>query len=249
MDRVHRVRRSAWAFIPARGGSKGIPLKNIALLGGRPLLDYASRAALASGCFERIVCSTDHPTIAQRARELGLEVDVRPAELASDTATTQAAILEWLARQGGWELPEFIFVVEPTSPFLRPADIRLLLERFDADIDAVSAQTVALPPHTHHAWNQRRLEGGYVRFAFAERKAVNFKQEKPILYIFGNLLACRTACLLAGQGLFDEPSVGVEIERPYDVNIDYPDDMNLAEALLRTGMVDLPHMSSVTDLD
>lgn len=239
--------RRAWAFIPARGGSKGIPLKNISPLGGRPLLDYASRAALASGCFERIVCSTDHPLIAARARELGLEVDARPAELAGDAATTQAAMLEWLSRQAGQELPEFIFVVEPTSPFLRADDIRALLERFRADVEAVSAQTVALPPHTHHAWNQRRMEGDRVSFAFAERKTVNFKQEKPILYIFGNLLACRTAKLLAGHGLFDEPSAGVRIEWPYDVNIDYPDDMRLAEALLHAGMVDLPHMRSVVD--
>lgn len=234
--------RRAWAFIPARGGSKGIPLKNIALLGGRPLLDYASRAALASGCFERVVCSTDHPLIAARARELGLEVDARPAELSGDVITTQAVMLEWLSRQVDQVLPEFIFVVEPTSPFLRADDIRALLEKFSAAVEAVSAQTVALPPHTHHAWNQRRMEGDRVCFAFSERKTVNFKQEKPILYIFGNLLACRTTKLLAGHGLFDEPSVGVRIEWPYDVNIDYPEDMRLAEALLQAGEVVLPHM-------
>ena len=68
-----------WAVVPARGGSKSIPRKNLLTLDGRPLLDYCVRAAQASRRFVRIFCSTDDSVIAARAHELGIEVDARPA--------------------------------------------------------------------------------------------------------------------------------------------------------------------------
>ena len=75
---------SAWALIPARGGSKSIPRKNLALIAGMPMLDYGLRAAQAAGCFERIVCSTDNDEIAAHAERLGASVDRRPVQLAGD---------------------------------------------------------------------------------------------------------------------------------------------------------------------
>ena len=74
-----------WGLVPARSGSKSVALKNLALLGGRPLLDYGVLAARQAG-LERIVCSTDGPEIAARSRELGIVVDDRPTELAGDEA-------------------------------------------------------------------------------------------------------------------------------------------------------------------
>lgn len=231
----------SWAFVPARGGSKAIPLKNLADLGGRPLMDYCIEAAKSSGIFERIICSTEHAGIAEHARALGIEHDQRPLDLCGDEVSTRAVILEFLQRHRD-DLPDLLFIVEPTSPFLRPRDIAALLEEMRRNTAAVTGQTVARPPHTHHAWNQREMRDGQVRFIFEERKKVFAKQNKPVLYIFGNLIACRAAELLAGGDVFAEPSVGVEIEWPYDINIDYPNDLILANALLAAGLVNLPHI-------
>jgi len=233
----------AWAFIPARGGSKSIPLKNMANLGGRPLLDYCVLAAKSSGCLERIVCSTEHPRIAERAAFHGIEHDNRPLDLCGDEVSTKAVLVEFLARNAD-QLPDLIFIVEPTSPFMRPQDITRLYDRMASDAGAVSGQTVAKPPHTHHAWNQREMKDGWVRFIFEQRKKVSAKQNKPPLYVFGNLIACRASALLTGADVFAEPSAGVEIEWPYDVNIDHPQDLLLANILLGAGIVHLPHIRS-----
>jgi len=233
----------AWAFIPARGGSKSIPLKNMADLGGRPLLDYCVLAAIRSGCFERIVCSTEHPRVAERAAFLGIEHDNRPLDLCGDEVSTRAVLVEFLARNAD-PLPDLIFIVEPTSPFLRPEDITRLYDRLASDAVAVSGQTVVKPPHTHHAWNQREMKDGWVRFIFEQRKKVYAKQNKPPLYVFGNLIACRASALMTGADVFAEPSAGVEIEWPYDVNIDNPQDLLLANILLGSGIVHLPHIRS-----
>lgn len=231
----------AWAFVPARGGSKAIPLKNLADLGGRPLMDYSILAAKSSGIFERIVCSTEHPEIAARAVELNIEHDQRPVALCSDETSTRSVIYEFLSRQT--ELPDFLFIVEPTSPFLRAEDIRRLWDKILAYPEAKSGQTICKPPHTHHAWNQRSFENDRVSFIFEERKTVHAKQNKPDLYIFGNVIACRVSAILANEDVFAEPSIGVTIEWPYDINIDYPNDLLLANILLSSGIVHLPHLS------
>ncbi len=233
----------SWAFIPARGGSKSIPLKNLAILGGRPLMDYCVEAAKASGVFERILCSTDHPDIALRACHLGIEHDMRPTALGGDAISTKVVIQEFLTRCEG-PLPDLLFIVEPTSPFLRPKDITALQSRMEQCPDAVSGLTVAQPPHTHHAWNQRQMTNGTVRFIFEERKQVFAKQHKPTLFIFGNVIACRVSSLLLGADVFAEPTAAVEIERPYDMNIDDPDDLVMAKALLAAEAVKLPHISA-----
>lgn len=208
-------------------------------------MDYCVEAAKASGVFERIICSTDHDGIARNAMELGIEYDRRPAELGGDEASTKAVILEFLGRHQA-SLPDLVFIVEPTSPFLRPGDIAALQERMEQNPEAVTGLTLARPPHTHHAWNQREMRNGLVRFIFEERKQVFAKQNKPVLHIFGNVIACRVAGLLAGGDVFAEPTAGVEIERPYDINIDDPEDLVLANALLAAGAVKLPHVRALS---
>jgi CMP-N-acetylneuraminic acid synthetase len=191
--------------------------------------------------FERIICSTEHEGIARHAIELGIERDLRPVDLAGDEVSTKAVILEFLRRHQE-DLPDLLFIVEPTSPFLRPADIIALRDRMEQSPEAMTGLTVARPPHTHHAWNQREMLDGLVRFIFEERKQAHAKQNKPVLFIFGNVIACRVSGLLTGGDVFAEPSVGVEIERPYDINIDDPDDLALANALLVARAVKLAHM-------
>src|SRR5689334_7988907 len=81
------------AVVPARGGSKSVPLKNIKLLGGRPLLDYTVETALKSKSIDKLVVSTDHDAIARAAKSAGAKVMMRPPELSTDEARTEGALL------------------------------------------------------------------------------------------------------------------------------------------------------------
>lgn len=126
----------AIALIPARGGSKRIPNKNIKLFNGKPIIAYSIAAARESGCFERIIVSTDDSDIARVAVSCGAEVPfVRPADISDDYATTLDVIkhaLHWLDACG--EMPEHLCTLYATAPFLEAEAISkaLLLLRQDA---------------------------------------------------------------------------------------------------------------------
>lgn len=113
------------AIIPARGGSKRIPGKNRRDFCGAPMLSYPIKAALASGCIERVIVSTDDHAIADIARQYGAEVPfVRPKELSDDYTGTTAVIrhaLAWLKSQN--ELPEYACCLYATTPLLQPQDL------------------------------------------------------------------------------------------------------------------------------
>jgi len=111
--------------IPARGGSKGVPRKNIRMINGKPLLSYALSAALESGVIERVVVSTEDKEIAEIARNFGAEVIDRPLALASDSATNESVMnhaLEVVEKEGYH--PDFIALIQCTSPLLVKETIR-----------------------------------------------------------------------------------------------------------------------------
>lgn len=225
-----------WALVPARGGSKSIPRKNLALLGGRPLLDYGITAAQGSGRCNRIICSTDDREIGNRAVELGIEVDWRPDYLATDEAAVADVAREFLKRQP--TKPEILILVQPTSPFLQSKDINDLLDLLLSYPSANSGQTICPIPHNYHAWNQRLVEDEFIRFMHAkERSKAYNKQLKPRVFCFGNLVAVRSVALLDGMDFFAEPSVGSTIKWPYNLDVDSPDDLKLAEAILSATLV------------
>jgi pseudaminic acid cytidylyltransferase len=113
------------AVIPARGGSKRIPRKNIKPFAGKPIIAYSIEAALESKLFDRVIVSTDDDEIAAVARNWGAEVPFRrPAELSDEYAGTSVVVahaVSWLAEQG--QAPEFICCIYATAPFLDPADL------------------------------------------------------------------------------------------------------------------------------
>ena len=234
-----------WALVPARGGSRSITLKNLATLGGRPLLDYGIAAAKASPRLQRIVCSTDSEPIAARARALGIDVTPRPSHLATDEAKVDDVAREFLASQPAVDRPDLIILIQPTSPFVLPSQIADLVDLLQARPDAASVHNVARVTHNHHAWNQRTLDtDGRVSFLFAaERKSARQKQQKPPLCVFGNLIAARTDALLRGEGFYAEPAYALAVDPPYDFDVDGPHDLEAAEALLASGAVRLDHLS------
>ncbi|HEX3679343.1 MAG TPA: acylneuraminate cytidylyltransferase [Galbitalea sp.] len=118
---------SVVAVVPARGGSKGVPGKNLKRVGGRSLVARAVDAALAATTIDRVLVSTDAAEIAAGARSAGAEVVDRPAEIAGDTASSEAAVLHALASLD--EQPEVVVFIQATSPFIDSADLDSAVRR------------------------------------------------------------------------------------------------------------------------
>jgi CMP-N,N'-diacetyllegionaminic acid synthase len=169
------VKKSALALIPARGGSKGVPGKNLAPVAGKPLVAWTLEAALASRSIAETVVSTDSDEIAAVARSLGAAVLERPAELARDDTPMQAVIDHARTR-----LPHDLFVLlQPTSPLRRPEHVDgavdLLVET-GADI----VVSVVELPHAFLPSSLMRLEEG--RLVPLDPGAPLLRQQKAALY-------------------------------------------------------------------
>ena len=127
---------SAVAFIPARGGSKGIPRKNLQLVNGVPLVARCIRAAIASDVFSEVFVSTEDPEIADVASQWGATVTRRPAVLALDSTTTEAVLDQWLETTTP---AESMFLLQCTCPFTDAMDLRRAAERLVSPVDSVFA--------------------------------------------------------------------------------------------------------------
>ena len=235
------VNEKAWALITARGGSKSVPLKNLAPLAGKPLLAWGLEAAQKSSGLERIFCSTDHDGIADFCRGRGVEIQPRPGRLSGDNVSSLDVILYFVetAQKEFGGLPEMLALLEPTSPFVKPEQIDACIRLLESDPGADSAQTVTTPPPNHHAYNQREiLDDGSMVFRFAEERTglVN-KQSKPKFYVHGNFRVMRTKSLLENRDIFGKRSLPMEIGRLDAMDVDGPEDFKWAEALIAAGLV------------
>ena len=219
--------------IPARGGSKGIPDKNLALLCGRPLLAYTADAAKQSRRLARTVVSTDSPAIATEARRLGLEVPfVRPDTLAADDTpmlpVVQHALQE--VRRGGFE-PDAIVLLQPTSPLRRAEHIDAavdLLERCGAD----SVVSVIEVPHQFNPVSVMALDGERLR-PFVGGTAPARRQDKPRLFARNGpaVLVSRSSTIDAGS-LYGNDCRPLMMRPEESLDIDSTWDLALAEYAL-----------------
>lgn len=147
------------AIIPARGGSKRIPRKNIRIFCGKPMLAYPIAAALASGVIDKVVVSTDDPEIAEVALKYGAEVPfMRPAQLADDLTGTSPVIRHTLTelQQLGWKL-DYCACIYATTPLLNSDIIRRLYEQLSAEARlCIYCRTFLLPDPTGDSANAIR---------------------------------------------------------------------------------------------
>ncbi|MDA2909530.1 acylneuraminate cytidylyltransferase family protein [Nitrospiraceae bacterium AH_259_D15_M11_P09] len=241
-DFIDRIRPGkTCGIIPARGGSKSVSLKNMHLLAGRPLIDNVIGAGKASNKLMGLICSTDHEGIAQRCREFGISVHDRPPALAKDESRMDEVVIELLESIGLQEgvLPEAVALLMPTSPFVLPSHIDRCVDLLLSNPSTNSVQTVTKMPHNYHAYNQRIVEDGRVRFAFPEeRSQCHNKQSKPAFYVFGNIVVTRTASILLHRGdLFATPSMALEIDPVYALDVDTASDFAVAEWYISSGQV------------
>jgi CMP-N-acetylneuraminic acid synthetase len=226
------------AVVPARGGSKGIPRKNLQLLAGRPLVAHAVQTGLATTRVSRVVCSTDDTEIADVARAAGAEVPfLRPAELAQDNSEDWVVFvhaLSWLAQHDAW-VPDLVVNLRPTSPMRTPTHvddaIQLLLE---TGADSVKAMCLARQ-HPHKMWLRRpdsRVEPFLkTPFRLARGPDVPRSQLEDIYWQNGVVDVTRREVIL-DRGVMIGPRVAGLVTQPEDsIDIDTPLDLALAELL------------------
>jgi len=229
------TRRRRIAIIPARGGSKGVPGKNLALVGGLSLLARAIGCAKESGLFDYVLVSTDDASIAEEGRRVGAAVPfLRPDALAGDKAAVIDAIRDALARlEAAGEAPfHLVALLEPTSPMRTPDILRRTVEAAESD-GADAAVTVSETPLRFHPLKQFELDAqGLARHAHpAAGQVVNRQELRPTYVRNGLCYAVRTSALAAGHGVLGTAPRAVLVEGPI-VNIDDPEDLALARRLL-----------------
>jgi CMP-N,N'-diacetyllegionaminic acid synthase len=219
--------KSFLAVIPARGGSVGVPRKNVRPLGGRPLLAWTIEVARQVPELDLVVVSTDDAEIAAVANGLGTRVIDRPAELATATARTEAALshaLDTLAPERSFD---FVVTLEPTAPFRRPATVSQCI-RAIVDRGASSALTV----RETRASLGRLVEGYFRRL---DPKAARRRQDRDPLYIETSTVYVTAVEHLRQTGsVVADDWLAVEIHEREAFDINTPSDFAMAEALLRT---------------
>ncbi len=214
------------AIIPARGGSKGVPLKNIREVAGRPLISYVIDACLHADSVDRVVVSTDHEQIAQVARECGAEVPfMRPAELAGDLVTLDPVVwhaVTTLEAAGGPPI-DVVLTIQPTAPLLSSATIeRSVRTLIEGGYDSV----LMIREHRHLYW--RRVNGRYEPM-FARR--VNRQELEPLFTEMGSVFASRRDIMRPDNRLGENIGhmIGPDDEA---LDIDTEIDLMLAELII-----------------
>ena len=145
------------AVIPARGGSKRIPRKNIKLFAGKPLIAYAIETALRSGIFNAVIVSTDDEEIAQTSLQLGAQVPfIRPAELADDHSPTVPVVAHAISQmQAGGFAPELVCCIYPGCPLMDPCDLRDGLALLESGCSAYAFPVLPFPAPIQRALRRR----------------------------------------------------------------------------------------------
>jgi N-acylneuraminate cytidylyltransferase len=226
----HRV----LALIPARGGSKGVPRKNVALLGGRPLISWAVGSARDSTLIDRLILSSDDPDIIEACTNEGCEVPfVRPAELASDQARSIDVVhhaMAWVEATGAGAY-DYLVLLQPTSPFRQAQDIDDCI-RACHERGAPSAVTVCEPSHSPY-WMYGMDEFGRLSPLLPPPPGASRRQDLPSAFLpNGAVYVARWSELRHADSFMLQGVLGVQMPVERSLDIDTPSDFRLAELLL-----------------
>ncbi len=226
-------------LIPARGGSKGFPRKNLHPVQGRPLIALTADAARASRRLDRVILSTDDGEIASAGRALGIETPfLRPAELALDTTPTLPVIQHALRFcDDAGDRFDAVCLLQPTSPMRTAADIDACVELLETSgADSVFSM-FAVPHHYNPHWVFEPDEQGRLRLATGEERIIPRRQELPPAYHReGSIYLTRRAVLVEGNSLYGKNIRGYLMNYgAAPVNIDHPGDIAALEQALARG--------------
>lgn len=231
------VTENILAVIPARGGSKGIPGKNIRSLCGRPLISYSCEAALASRHVTRTIVSTDDATIADIAASFGVEVPfMRCKELALDTTPTIDVLvdaLQWLKSNEGY-LPSIVVLLQPTTPLRTHHHIDEAIERLTRSAADSVVSVCAVPAHYHPDWQLKTVDGELRLFNDEPlTRIVRRRQDLSSTMIRNGAIYATRSEVIMQNSLYGAHCLAYEMPAELSVNIDTIADWQLAEAALR----------------
>lgn len=224
------------AIIPARGGSKGVPAKNIKLLNGKPLLAYTSEIALQSKQLTEVIVSTEDEQIGEVAKSLGIKVPfVRPMELAQDNTPTLDVIihaLQWYGNQNIFF--DAVCLLQVTSPFRTLDFLDKAIKKFWASgcDSLVSVQKV---PHEYNPhWTFEVNDEGNLKIATGEAEIISRRQELPTAYHRdGSIYLTKTKVLLDEHSLYGKSTAFIESDSESYINIDTLQDWEKAEEMIQ----------------
>jgi CMP-N,N'-diacetyllegionaminic acid synthase len=225
--------RSVLAVVPARGGSKGLPRKNLRLVGGRSLVAHAAETVKQLRWLDGAVLSTDDPEIAEEGARNGLAVPfLRPADLASDTALgVDAWRHAWLASESFYERQfDCSVLLQPTSPLRRPEDVEMTLERMLSGAHRAAATVSPVPGH-YVPEKMLRIDNGVLCFVHPEGAKHSNRQSAAACYVRNGLCyaAVRHAVVVSRQIV--ERDCAAVVTEGYVANIDEPVDLIVADYL------------------
>ena len=222
------------AIIPARGGSKGLPGKNIRPLLGKPLIGWTIEQAKASKYITEIFVSTDSREIADVAETFGVAVpELRPAELASDTAPSSGFVVYTIEklRKEGKEF-DYIILLEPTSPLRETEDIDRSIEMLAAKPDAESIVGVCKTECAHPAF-LTKIDQGLLQ-PYQGDMAVLRRQELDELYFFeGTVYVSRVDAFLRRQAFYHDKTMPYVVPKWKAFEIDDLGDWFIIESILK----------------
>ena len=224
-------------LIPARGGSKGIKKKNIKLLGGKPLIQFAIESVINSKSIDEVVVSTDDIEIAEISASLGATIPfIRPAHLAADnspTIDTMVHLMEYY--QNNDVFYDAICLLQPTSPFRTSEDIDKAVQSFkEHDYDSLIS-VVPVPHHFNPHWTFKVNEDSNTLFlSTGEETIIPRRQELPKAYVRNGAIYLTKADVILKQKSIYGSKIGYyEMDEDRSVNIDSMVDWEMAEEYLR----------------
>jgi CMP-N,N'-diacetyllegionaminic acid synthase len=228
-------------LIPARGGSKGLPGKNIKPLCGKPLIAWAIEQGLASKYLDKVIVSTDDEEIAKVSRSFGAEVPfMRPGELATDAAKTIDVVvhaLEFLKQRGGLEF-DYLALLEPTSPLRKNGDIDKSIAKLidnGKNVDClVSLGKISL----EHPEITKSLDiNGYVKPFFEQEVTATRRQDYSSAYFpYGVIYLSKVETLFSSKTFYQERTLPFLIERWQNYEVDDIYDFMVIETILKQKM-------------
>ncbi|HMM80937.1 MAG TPA: acylneuraminate cytidylyltransferase family protein [Pyrinomonadaceae bacterium] len=228
-------------IIPARGGSKGVPRKNIKVLCGKPLLAYTAESALAASGLSKVVLSTEDEEIAMIGRELGLCVPfIRPIELAKDSTPTMPVVLhamEELENQG--ESFDAVCLLQPTNPLRRSEHIDACIELLKQTASDSVVSVLPVPDAFNPMWTFWRNADGRIELTSGESEPTVRRQELPrAFYRDGSVYVTRSNVLRDQRSLYGRKIQSFEMDPRFAVNIDTKSDWEMAEQLIARGRIE-----------
>ena len=224
------------AIIPARGGSKGVPGKNIKLLNGKPLLAYTSEIALQSKYLTEVVVSTEDEQIIEVAKSLGIKVPfIRPVVLSQDNTPTIDVIihaLQWYENQNIFF--DAVCLLQVTSSFRTVDFLDKAINKF-IEQDTDSLVSVLKVPHEYNPhWTFEVNDEGNLKIATGETEIISRRQELPMAYHRdGSIYITKTKVLLEEHSLYGKSTAFIESDPEFYVNIDSLQDWERAEEMIQ----------------